>query len=153
MTGPVFSITPAVATGPEPVTLTLPPTGYTASAFVTDPCGHPVPGASVTVAGNVATPHGLPVGTSFVDWRVMSDHHAASGGRVALVLASRQTVGGRVTTCTTGPSPYGHHTSQPAAVAAVSHTDALTAGLVVALAVVLAALVLVLWRQRRGHAG
>jgi hypothetical protein len=143
MSKPVFSISPALTSGPRPVTLTMPATGlYTARAFVTDPCGHAIPGASVSVRGLTATPHGLPAGTSFVDWSVSAAHPAASGGRISLVLASRQVVG-RATTCHTGPGPYAgthHHTAAAPAGVTAAAPHGSTADALLGLAFILAAL-------------
>ena len=106
MPKPLFSITPALTSAPAPVTLTMPAHGYIARAEVTDPCGAAIRGATVTTRGLTATPHGLPAGaTSYVDWVISAAHPAAAGGRVSLVLASRQNIGA-ATGCATGRSPY-----------------------------------------------
>jgi hypothetical protein len=95
---PTFEISPGAATAPTAVTLSMSP-GYAGTASITSVCGKPLPGASVTVRGTVATPH-LPAGyhgTFFVDWNIArAGHHRGLG--ITMTLASRQQQG-HATTC------------------------------------------------------
>jgi hypothetical protein len=158
MSKPLFSITPALTSAPAPVTLQMPASGYTARAFVTNPCGALIRGATVTVRGLTATPHHLPANvTSYLDWKVSAAHPAAgAGARVSLILASRQNVG-RATGCATGPSPYhgaiSHHVAAAAAAAPRTNVLAGVIGLLIFAALIAAAvwgIVRLVKRIRRG---
>lgn len=142
-----------------PVTLTMPPSGYVARAFVTNPCGGPVRGAYVTVTGRIARPHGLPHGTSYVDWEVTAAKPAAHGGRIGLILASKQTIG-KATTCRSGRSPYAGHSHAAAAGRLVSgwqppgssSSNTALVGALGGAVVLLAVACLLLWRRARRQA-
>jgi hypothetical protein len=101
MTQPVFSITPGSAKRPAPVHLSLPSSGYSATAGIADVCGRPIPGASVSVVSMTATPH-LPAsydGTFLIEWKITRNGPGSSGLGVSMTLAAREDTNGKTTTC------------------------------------------------------
>lgn len=106
-----FIITPASTIGPSAITLTMPKTGYTAKATLTDACGHPIKGASLTVKGLKATPHfpGNFSGTAYVQWTIARNQSAAI--KTNLSLAAKEVIH-HPSTCANGSalqpvSPHG----------------------------------------------